>query len=227
MARMDHNPSSRVSFGLPDDDRDDLDEIADDRGESRSELLRTLVDEFLQDHRDDNTDEPEGFVPRRSEPRTIYLEALDASDENLRLHERHLSLMAQSLNTFNTDGIRSVLQDLRRRGFVSLMGHPPDCDMKSLPSVYRVKPRPVDPEDWTYNESRRRERRDIADLLGRPDDGGECIGHHPNADETDCLKCGARLDTTPDRCACGVPLDDGEDRCPNCRTVADETGVEA
>ncbi|APW99414.1 hypothetical protein CHINAEXTREME_17280 [Halobiforma lacisalsi AJ5] len=40
---MDHNPSSRVSFGCPDDLLEQLDEIADREDKSRSEKLRELV----------------------------------------------------------------------------------------------------------------------------------------------------------------------------------------
>ncbi|WIV68690.1 ribbon-helix-helix domain-containing protein [Natrialbaceae archaeon AArc-T1-2] len=40
---MDHNPSSRVSFGCPDGLLEQLDEIADREEKSRSEKLRELV----------------------------------------------------------------------------------------------------------------------------------------------------------------------------------------
>ncbi|WP_435318465.1 ribbon-helix-helix domain-containing protein [Haloarchaeobius sp. TZWSO28] len=222
---MDHNPSSRVSFGCPDSDIEELDVIAEDRDESRSELLRTLVAEFVDEHRDtDDEADEDDHLPTSTEHRRVYLQALESSTKKLRLHERHFGTVAQQLQSVNKEGVRAVLQDLRRKGYVSMMGHPPDCDTRNLSTVYRVKPRVVDPDEWTYSEQKRNERRDISDLLSSdsPTEKRVCdrCGSIVYRD-SDC-ECGGR-----DTCECGVVLNVGEDQCPNCRAVSGDVIVDA
>jgi len=228
MARMDHNPDNRHSFGIEDHAWNELGDIADDEGHrSISHLLRELVYRCIREHRDIDTD-GEGHVPSDGEQRAVYLAALDASNKRLRLREHHLSKMANDLNTLSTTGVEVVLRELRAEGYISLMGLPADHS-SDLPSTWRVKPRAVDPDDWTYNESQRDSRRDITPLLRHgmdtDDFPGQCLSHHPNSDGTECLKCGQQLDSaeynTP-RCECGSPLDDDESRCPACRMAGIE-----
>jgi len=61
MARMDHNPSSRVSFGCPDDLLETLDEIAEREDKNRSEKLRELVQKEVEAKGD--LDEPQPILP--------------------------------------------------------------------------------------------------------------------------------------------------------------------
>ncbi|WP_435332831.1 hypothetical protein [Haloarchaeobius sp. TZWWS8] len=223
---MDHNPDSRHSFGIEDEAWAELGEVvAAEDHESKSHLLRELVYDKLREFRDDEDHDDGLHVPSRSEERAVYLAALEASNEHLRFHERHSSRVAQNLNTLNKSGVEAVLQDLRRSGYVSLMGHTPDCVSKK---VYRIKPRMVHPDDWTHDERDHGKDRDISHLLTHSGES-RCIGHHPNPDGTECLKCGADLvdEHDPDRCTCRAILTDVEEECPNCRAITDDLTVDA
>ena len=80
MARMDHNPSQRISFGCPEDDIELLDEIADDEDTSRSALLRELVAERVAERRDTDDDL---FMPEGEELRNAYQTLLGVADERI------------------------------------------------------------------------------------------------------------------------------------------------
>jgi len=80
MARMDHNPSQRISFGCPEDDLELLDEIAEDEDKSRSALLRELVAERVAERRDTDDDL---FMPDGEELRTAYQTLLGVADERI------------------------------------------------------------------------------------------------------------------------------------------------
>ncbi|WP_211290184.1 ribbon-helix-helix domain-containing protein [Natrinema ejinorense] len=58
MARMDYDPSSRVSFGCPDELLEALDEIADREDMNRSEKLRELVEKEVEAKGDLNEPQP-------------------------------------------------------------------------------------------------------------------------------------------------------------------------
>ena len=80
MARMDHNPSQRISFGCPEDGLELLDDIADDEDKSRSALLRELVAERVAERRDTDDDL---FMPEGEELRNAYQTLLDVADERI------------------------------------------------------------------------------------------------------------------------------------------------
>jgi len=81
MARMDHNPKQRISFGCPEDDVKILDEIADAEDASRSEILRDLVAERVDEYRDDSADDI--YTPDDPMLEEAYRTLLDAADERI------------------------------------------------------------------------------------------------------------------------------------------------
>ncbi|QZP37740.1 hypothetical protein [Halobaculum magnesiiphilum] len=110
--RLDRNPN-RVSFDPQGADIPAFDEIAEERGMSRAELLREKVKETVG-QREDETGLPEDETLRRA-----YLTLLDAAGENHRIQtEAAESTLAQEL-TRPSGTIRSVLKDLETRGYVA------------------------------------------------------------------------------------------------------------
>jgi len=110
--RLDRNPN-RVSFDPGSADIPAFDEIADERGMSRAELLREVVKDTVG-QREDDTGLPDDETLRRA-----YLRLLDASGHNHRIDiEGAESLLAQELSR-PSGSIRSVLKDLEESGYVS------------------------------------------------------------------------------------------------------------
>ncbi|WP_435119067.1 ribbon-helix-helix domain-containing protein [Halolamina sp. C58] len=80
MSRMDHNPKQRVSFGCPEEHVEALDEIAGEDA-SRSELLRELVAEKVEEHRDDSADDI--HTPDDPMLEEAYRTLLDTAEEQI------------------------------------------------------------------------------------------------------------------------------------------------
>ncbi|WP_205596837.1 ribbon-helix-helix domain-containing protein [Halostella salina] len=217
MARMDHNPDSRVSFGLDDEFVEALDEIVDDEGhESRSHLLRELAYGRIREWRDEPVDD-ETHLPNDDQHREVYLAAFRHSNERLRVHEaRHFGLIAEDSGV-RKNNIAAAFGPLRDRGFIAKMGHPPDSI--NPPDVYRVKPPAVDPDDWTHREGN--DETDVSDLLESAGKGA-CLSHHWHDGE--CLNCGADRDAVEspvgecDSCGATLYREEGN-RCGSCEAV--------
>jgi len=81
MPRMDHNPKQRISFGCPEDDVGVLDEIAETEDASRSEILRELVAEKVDECRDNGADDI--YAPDDPMLEDAYRTLLNAADERI------------------------------------------------------------------------------------------------------------------------------------------------
>jgi len=122
MARMDHNPTSRVSFGCPDDVIDEFDAICDDEGVSRSERLRALVKQDVARHSDDEQD---GMtLPETDRLTDAYLTLLDAAEP---LHDAGLRVSRETAmnRLYSNDTPKSAVMDelirpLKKQGFVNV-----------------------------------------------------------------------------------------------------------
>jgi len=225
MTRMDHNPDSRVSFGLDEELVEGLDDIVDAEDHaSRSHLLRELVYERLREWRDEPTDN-ETHLPSNDQHREVYLAAVQHSNEKLRVHEsRHFGLIAENTGV-RKNNIADVFGPLRDRGFIAEMGHAPDAI--NPPDVYRVKPPAVDPDDWVYREDK--EGTDMSSLLVHTG-STTCLGHHWLDGE--CLKCDVEreaVESSVGTCdSCGASLyREEEDRCGSCEAVVETVGKSA
>lgn len=110
--RLDRNPN-RVSFDPKDADIPAFDEIADERGMSRAELLREKVKETVGQH-EDTTGLPEDETLRQA-----YIALLDAAGHNHRIDTDDAeSTLADKLNR-PKGSVRSILKDLENRGYVA------------------------------------------------------------------------------------------------------------
>jgi hypothetical protein len=220
MGRMER-PSSRHSFGCPDDHWQAIEEIASERGISKSKLIRELVAQKVDEHRDDGPQSTHD--PTEERHRTVYHAALEASNSRLRLRAHDLSTVAQDTQ-LGVDTIEAALHDLRRTGHASLMGHPPDVEDPR--DTWRIKPPEVDPDDWTYNEANQWEP-DRDTLFGTSP--RECLSHDWSRDGT-CFKCNADRDAVEDVSECDTcefvapsdEIDDGE--CETCQMLATDGG---
>jgi len=122
MPRMDHNPSSRVSFGCPEDVLDEFDAICDDEGVSRSERLRALVKQDVARHSDDDRD---GMtLPAEDHLADAYLTLLDAAepinDAGLRVSREQAMNRLYSNDTPKSAVMDSIIRPLKKRGFVNV-----------------------------------------------------------------------------------------------------------
>jgi Arc/MetJ-type ribon-helix-helix transcriptional regulator len=215
---MDHNPDERLSFGIEDHVKETMAEIVDaENYQSRSHFIRSLIYDAVDEF--EGTDEPsdDEHVPNDEKRRAIYRAALAESDKRLRVKEHHISEMAQATQ-FDSDSIEAILNLLRREGFVSMVGVP--ADAVDPDPVFRAKPAPVDPDDWTHREEPRDS--EVADEH-LTHDGAECIGHHFTSDGDACLKCGTPRDDvqerdTCERCGSEAFVEEIENGlCPRCR----------
>lgn len=210
--------------------KDEANDLADDYGVSLTTIVHNALADYLGQHSEPgdgrDPEDVDTHLPTTEERRDVYLAALDAATERLRLHERHVGGVAQQLQNINKEGVKAVLQDLRREGFVSLMQFPPDCQTENLSKTWRVKPVVVDPDDWTYREGQTRDR-SLTDVHTQVPDETTCLSHDFIAGRDDCLKCGApkseHCETTQcDGCeslALAPDLVDGY--CDGCRMTAD------
>ncbi|OAQ52113.1 hypothetical protein HTG_14110 [Natrinema mahii] len=108
MGRMDHNPSSRVSFGCPDELLETLDEIADREDMNRSEKLRELVQKEVEAKGDLN--EPQPDLPddeRLAEAYRILHERASAPHKT----ERRVSLEAAKNKLYDNSTPKSAVLD--------------------------------------------------------------------------------------------------------------------
>lgn len=122
MARMDHNPSSRVSFGCPDDVIDEFDDICNDEGVSRSERLRALVKQDVARHSDDDRD---GMtLPADDRLADAYLTLLDAAepvnDAGLRVPREEAMNRLYTNDTPKNAVMDSLIRPLKKQGFVKV-----------------------------------------------------------------------------------------------------------
>ena len=122
MPRMDHNPTSRVSFGCPDDVLDEFDDICDDEGVSRSERLRALVKQDVARH---SNDEQDGMtLPETDRLTDAYLTLLDAAeplhDAGLRVSREEAMNRLYSNDTPKSAVMDSLIRPLKKQGFVKI-----------------------------------------------------------------------------------------------------------
>jgi hypothetical protein len=124
MSRMDHNPSSRVSFGCPDDVINEFDAICDDEGVSRSERLRALVRQDV-DERTDDDDDGVAVVPTDDRLQDAYLALLGIAEEyvhgaGLRVSREEAVNHLYTNNTPKDTVMDSLIRPLKNRGFVNI-----------------------------------------------------------------------------------------------------------
>ena len=122
MPRMDHNPTSRVSFGCDDDVLDDFDAICDDDGVSRSERLRALVKQDVARHSDDEQEDM--ALPADDRLADAYLTLLDAAepmgDAGLRVSREKAVNRLYSNDTPKSAVMDSLIRPLKKQGFVKV-----------------------------------------------------------------------------------------------------------
>lgn len=210
---------------------EDVDALADQFGESRSKVVVAALADYVGKHTEPgegrDPEDVDQHLPTTEERRDVYLAALDGATERLRLHERHVGGVAQQLQNINKDGVKAVLQDLRREGYVSLMQFPPDCETENLSKTWRVKPPVVDPDEWTFAEHTKDERPDVlARYRERPPES-TCLSHDFIAGRDDCLKCGAPKSEHCETVECdgcesvGFAPDLVDGYCSGCRMTAE------
>lgn len=122
MSRMDHNPTSRTSFGCPKDLLEQLDEIADREDVSRSEKLRELVRKEVEAKGD--LDEPQPILPDDEQLAEAYRTLHDRAYAPHKSKPR-LKLETAKNKLFTNDTPKSAVLDdlikpLERLGYVSV-----------------------------------------------------------------------------------------------------------
>jgi len=146
---MQTGTTSRVSFGLPEVLRDELDEEADRRDMSRSELLRELVKDELAASTSDENDE---FHPQDDALAAVYQAALEHASEHRLRFDLRKSQMATDTGISAT-ALRGYLVSLERDGYVKHQLGDALGNGKSEADFWRVKPACADPRLWRYSEA--------------------------------------------------------------------------
>ncbi|QFU84187.1 ribbon-helix-helix domain-containing protein [Natronorubrum aibiense] len=123
---MDHNPSSRVSFGCPDELLETLDEIAEREDKNRSEKLRELVQKEVEAKGD--LDEPQPVLPddeRLAEAYRLLHERVSAPHKS----KRRVKLKTAKNKLYDNNTPKSavlgkIIKPLESLGYVSVeAGH--------------------------------------------------------------------------------------------------------
>ncbi|WP_435358434.1 hypothetical protein [Haloarchaeobius sp. DFWS5] len=179
-----------------------IDALDDSLDVSRAEFFRQAI----VDHLDDDATDADADLPDDDRLRDGYQRLRQVTGPNGRIDtDAALSTVAEATGVKKGAVKRTIIKPLDQRGYLT-------------PRWGVITVHDPDERDTTDDDGD-----DRADSLGHTSPG-KCIGHHPNADGTRCLKCDEPLGSEfePDRCTCGTPLEDGERQCPNCRVVADE-----
>jgi len=146
---MQTGTTSRVSFGLPEVLRDDLDDLADQRDMSRSELLRELVKDELDASTPDDNDE---YHPQDDALAAVYQAALEHSIEHQLRFDLRKSQMATDTGIAAT-ALRGYLVALQRDGYVKHQVGDALGNGKSTADFWRVKPACANPRAWRYSDA--------------------------------------------------------------------------
>ncbi|WP_175607191.1 ribbon-helix-helix domain-containing protein [Natrinema saccharevitans] len=122
MGRMDHDPSSRVSFGCPDELLETLDEIADREDMNRSEKLRELVQKEVEAKGD--LDAPQPVLPddeRLAEAYRILHERASAPHKDKRRVKLEMAKNKLYDNTTPKSAVLDeIIKPLESEGYVSV-----------------------------------------------------------------------------------------------------------
>lgn len=136
-----------VTFKADEDAVARFDESLNQLGyDNRSEALREFVEEQAPD------DGRREYLPGSSEMRQKYEAMLDVANKDLIVAPRICgSNLAQKLGV-GQDDLSAALADLRRAGYVSRQSAAPGTQRSGRGTVFRVKPRGADPDEWVYRE---------------------------------------------------------------------------
>lgn len=145
MGRM-QSETTRVSFSINENTLDDLDAIADAQDKSRSQLLRDLVENEVNEHVPDDNDE---YRPSDDTLETIYASAVEHANQSLGLRfDLRKSQMASDTGIPGT-AIRGHLLTLERHGYVKYQS---GDALDSKKDYWRVKPLCANPKAWRYSK---------------------------------------------------------------------------
>jgi len=155
MSKQIHDETDRkkqTKFRLAESKRDALDDLADERNQSRSQLLRTLVDDALDDADLRVRDDDGEFRPDRDDLADIYTACLRHANDKLVLNLRIKGAMLAQDTRYAKKDLTVVLRPLEARGFVRIQcGGVFGRDHKPELAV-RVKPPEADPDQWKYRK---------------------------------------------------------------------------
>lgn len=117
---LDYNDTHRTSFKCPDTHRDLLDDVADDRGISRSQLLRDIVAEFVDNHTED--DSVSSDLPDEQKLREAYLTLLEMAERH---PQKRVTLEQARNHLWTTSTPKKAVKDdlltpLRRQGLIRI-----------------------------------------------------------------------------------------------------------
>ncbi|ELZ07346.1 ribbon-helix-helix domain-containing protein [Natrialba aegyptia] len=122
MGRMDHDPSSRVSFGCPDNLLEMLDEIAEREDKNRSEKLREMVANEVEARGDLN--EPQPMLPddeRLSEAyRLLHKRASAPHKTKRRVRLEAAKNKLYDNNTPKSAVLDEIIKPLESEGYISV-----------------------------------------------------------------------------------------------------------
>jgi len=174
VSKQIHEGSDRrkqVKFRVAESKRDALDELADDLGTSRSQLLRDAVDDVLDEHGDGR--DKKGYVPDRDDLAELYQACLRHGNQKLILNLRVKGGMVAEDTRYNKNDLVGALRLLERRGYVRIQvggvfGRNPDAEV-----AVRVKPECADPSKWKYRKEENHPRRKRFRTEEDPDDADE------------------------------------------------------
>lgn len=152
MSRM-KTGGSRYSFQCPDVVMEEFDEIAEAEGKNRSEKLRELVEEAVENGPNSST--PDEYLPSDQKERDVYEAAVEYAKKgtmpegaHMLLLDRHDSQIAQEA-TVSGGSLASWMHTLEQQGFVRRW-HSNPMDRRDR-NAWLIKPRCADPEQWRYS----------------------------------------------------------------------------
>ncbi|WP_162991576.1 ribbon-helix-helix protein, CopG family [Halostella salina] len=153
MSKQIHDEEDRkaqVKFRVSESKRDALDELADDLGTSRAQLLRDAADDILDEHGDGQDEE--GYVPERPDLAELYQACLRHANQKLILNLRVKGGMVAEDTRYSKNDLVGALRPLERRGYVRIQvggvfGRNLDAEV-----AVRVKPECADPSKWKYRK---------------------------------------------------------------------------